>query len=235
MVVEDEPALMDAIKLGLEGEGFAVEGVSDGESALEKVDIAAPDIVVLDVVLPRMSGIDVCRELRTKSQRLPIVMVSGRDSEIDTVVGLEVGADDYVSKPFRMREVAARMRAVLRRSMPPKGSIDVVEGSVELGDVRLDVTRHEVTVRGKVTPMPLKEFELLTALMANAGRVLSRDTLIARVWGENYVGDTKTLDVHIKRLRSRIEPMPSAPTHVLTVRGVGYKFETNFAESAPNS
>jgi two-component system, OmpR family, response regulator RegX3 len=184
-----------------------------------------PDLVLLDVMLPRISGVDVCRELRKRSQ-VPIIMVTAKGGEIDTVVGLEVGADDYVTKPYRLRELVARMRAVLRRR-----SVDITSASagggeaLVVGDVSLDPERHEVVVRGEVVQLPLKEFELLELLLANAGRVLPRDTLIDRVWGTDYVGDTKTLDVHVKRLRAKVEEDPSTPTRIVTIRGLGYKYE----------
>ncbi|MFM7061561.1 MAG: winged helix-turn-helix domain-containing protein, partial [Actinomycetes bacterium] len=180
--------------------------------------------VLLDVMLPRMSGVDVCREIRTTS-RTPIIMVTAKNTEIDAVVGLEVGADDYVTKPFRLRELIARVRAALRR-VPVDGDDGVERAdSLEVGDVVLDAARHEVFVRGDQIALPLKEFDLLEILLANAGRVLTRDTLIDRIWGPNYYGDTKTLDVHIKRLRSKVEDDPTHPTRILTVRGVGYRYE----------
>ena len=175
-------------------------------------------------MLPKVSGVDVCRELRRRS-KVPIIMVTAKGSEIDTVVGLEVGADDYVTKPYRLRELVARMRAVLRRR-PPESVTRLPSGeALEVGDVRLDPERHEVEVRGEPVRLPLKEFELLEILLANAGRVLPRDTLIDRVWGTDYVGDTKTLDVHIKRLRAKVEPDPSLPTRIVTIRGLGYKYD----------
>jgi two-component system response regulator RegX3 len=191
---------------------------------LELFGVVRPDLVLLDLMLPRISGVDVCRELR-KTSKVPIIMVTAKGAEIDTVVGLEVGADDYVTKPYRMRELVARMRAVLRRAPHVEeaalGSGDVLE----VGDVRLDPERHEVCIRGEDVSLPLKEFELLAILLDNAGRVLTRDTLIDRVWGTDYVGDTKTLDVHIKRLRSKVEPDPSNPTRIVTIRGLGYKYD----------
>jgi two-component system response regulator RegX3 len=176
-------------------------------------------------MLPRVSGIDVCRQLRARSA-VPIIMVTAKSSEIDTVVGLEVGADDYVTKPYRMRELVARMRAALRRvPRTAPHPVDDAELVYEVGDVRLDPDRHEVVVRGEPVALPLKEFELLELLLANAGRVLTRDTLISRIWGADYVGDTKTLDVHVKRLRNKVEADPSAPTRIVTIRGLGYKYE----------
>jgi len=181
---------------------------------------------LLDVMLPKISGIDVCRQLRKRTQ-VPIIMVTAKGAEIDTVVGLEVGADDYVTKPYRLRELVARMRAVLRRSetATANGSVALTPGMIEVGDVRLDPEEHRVDVGGVEIGLPLKEFELLHLLLANAGRVLPRETLIDRVWGNDYVGDTKTLDVHVKRLRSKIEPDPASPTRIVTIRGLGYKYE----------
>jgi two-component system, OmpR family, response regulator RegX3 len=222
LVVEDEESFVEALTIGLKREGFIVHVARDGVQALEVFDAVAPDLVLLDVMLPRLSGIDVCRQLRKRTQ-VPIIMVTAKGAEIDTVVGLEVGADDYVTKPYRLRELVARMRAVLRRA--PTDTADDVDGVLEAGDVRLDVERHEVTIRGTPTALPLKEFELLEILLANAGRVLTRDTLIDRVWGPDYVGDTKTLDVHIKRLRAKVEPDPGNPSRIVTIRGLGYKFE----------
>jgi two-component system response regulator RegX3 len=224
LVVEDEESFVDALTVGLRREGFHVQVARDGMSALDVFDAVNPDLVLLDVMLPRISGIDVCRQIRKRSQ-VPIIMVTAKTSEIDTVVGLEVGADDYVSKPYRLRELVARMRAVLRRS-PHDRYADAAEGVLEVGDVRLDAERHEVTIRGEVVSMPLKEFELLTLLLANAGRVLTRDTLIDRVWGADYMGDTKTLDVHIKRLRAKVEDDPAHPTRIVTIRGLGYRYES---------
>jgi two-component system response regulator RegX3 len=195
----------------------------DGAEALALFDLVQPDLVLLDVMLPRISGVDVCREIRTRS-RVPIIMVSAKTSEIDTVVGLEVGADDYVSKPYRLRELVARMRAALRRAPGPERSSR--GGALTVGDVCLDPESHEVFVRGEPVFLPLKEFELLELLLDNAGRVLTRDTIIERVWGADYVGDTKTLDVHVKRLRSKVEADPSKPRSIVTIRGMGYKFDT---------
>jgi two-component system response regulator RegX3 len=225
LVVEDEDSFIDALTVGLAREGFRVQIARDGAQALEIFDAVAPDLVLLDVMLPKVSGIDVCREIRSRS-KVPIIMVTAKGSEIDTVVGLEVGADDYVAKPYRLRELVARMRAVLRRSPgsepAPPADVDVLE----VGDVSLDPARHEVIVRGEEVSLPLKEFELLHLLLENAGRVLSRDLLIDRVWGHDYVGDTKTLDVHVKRLRAKIEPDPGTPSRIVTIRGLGYKYET---------
>jgi two-component system, OmpR family, response regulator RegX3 len=230
LVVEDEEAFVDALIVGLSREGFRVEAVTDGATALERFDEIDPDLVLLDVMLPRLSGIDVCRQIRQRSA-VPIIMVTAKGAEIDTVVGLEVGADDYVAKPYRMRELVARMRAVLRRAPRGAGPVDRPmedddEDVLVVGDVRVDVGRHEVLVRDEPVALPLKEFELLTLLLSNAGRVLTRDVLIDRVWGSDYVGDTKTLDVHVKRLRAKIEPDPSHPSRIVTIRGLGYKFET---------
>ena len=223
LVVEDEESFVEALLIGLKREGFRVEVARDGAQALDVFDVVRPDLVLLDVMLPRLSGIDVCRQLRKKS-RVPIIMVTAKGAEIDTVVGLEVGADDYVTKPYRMRELVARMRAVLRR-MPEDRATELSSVAVEVGDVALDPERHEVVIRGASVSLPLKEFELLEILLANAGRVLPRETLIDRVWGSDYVGDTKTLDVHIKRLRAKVEDDPSSPTRIITIRGLGYKYE----------
>ena len=224
LVVDDEQSYRDALAIALEREGFRVEVAADGQEAIARFDETQPALVLLDVMLPEMSGLDVCRELRTRS-RVPIIMVTARNAEIDAVVGLEIGADDYVTKPFRLRELVARVRAALRRTPgsdeDEKGSYDVLD----VGDVRVDVGRHEVFVRGQLVSLPLKEFELLELLLTNAGRVLTRDVLIDRIWGPNYFGDTKTLDVHVKRLRSKVEDDPAHPTRIVTVRGVGYRFE----------
>ena len=204
--------------------GFLVETAADGVEALEQFDATQPALILLDVMLPQMSGVDVCREIRTRSQ-VPIIMVTARNAEIDAVVGLEVGADDYVTKPFRLRELIARVRAALRRGPDRRGHDAPAVDLIEIGDVRLDAARHEVSVRGDLVALPLKEFELLELLLLNAGRVLTRDVLIDRIWGPNYFGDTKTLDVHVKRLRAKVEEDPRSPTHIVTVRGVGYRFE----------
>lgn len=219
LVVEDEESFVEALSVGLKREGFRVVVARDGPEALSRFDIVAPDIVLLDVMLSCISGVDVCREISTRS-KIPILMVSAKTSEIDMVVALEVGADDYVAKPYRIRELVARMRAALRRSPP---GVEVDQRSVlEVGDVRLDPARHEVFVRGAGVKLTLKEFELLAALLESAGRVLTRNSLIDQVWGSHYVGDTKTLDVHVKRVRAKIEEDPSAPSRILTIRGLGY-------------
>lgn len=223
LVVEDEEAFVEALEIGLAREGFRVQVARDGVLALELFDALRPDIVILDVMLPKITGIDVCRELRKKSA-VPIIMVTAKSSEIDTVVGLEVGADDYVTKPYRVRELVARMRAVMRRAEHRED--DLTQDALVEGDVTLDPEKHEVRIRGEVAALPLKEFELLHVLLANAGRVMTRDQLIDRVWGSDYVGDTKTLDVHIKRLRAKVEPDPSTPERIITIRGLGYKFDT---------
>jgi len=223
LVVEDEDSFIDALTLGLTREGFTVSVARDGAEALDMFDDVQPDLVLLDVMLPRVSGLDVCRELRARSS-VPIIMVTAKGAEIDTVVGLEVGADDYVTKPYRLRELVARMRAVLRRS-PGEDEEGESLGAIDVGDVRLDPERHEVWVRGDEIALPLKEFDLLHLLLANAGRVMPRELLIDRVWGHDYVGDTKTLDVHVKRLRAKIEEDPANPTRIVTIRGLGYKYE----------
>jgi len=226
LVVEDEESFVEALKVGLKREGFRVEIARDGVQAIEMFDIVKPDVILLDIMLPRMSGIDVCRQLRKKTLT-PIIMVTAKGAEIDTVVGLEVGADDYVTKPYRMRELTARIRAVLRRvpsERTDRGG-ELSSGSLLVGDVALDPDEHNVVIRGETHKLPLKEFELLHLLLANAGRVLPRDVLIDRVWGSDYVGDTKTLDVHIKRLRTKVEDDPAQPSRIVTIRGLGYKYE----------
>jgi two-component system response regulator RegX3 len=224
LVVDDEESYRDALTVALEREGFRVEVAADGQEALDQFEATRPSLILLDVMLPRISGVDVCRELRSRS-RVPIIMVTARSNEIDAVVGLEVGADDYVSKPFRLRELIARVRAALRRSSEDEPADIAAQEVLEIGDVRLDAGRHEVFVRGEPVALPLKEFELLELLLANAGRVLTRDVLIDRIWGPNYFGDTKTLDVHVKRLRAKVEEDPSNPSRVVTIRGVGYRYE----------
>jgi len=226
LVVEDEASFVEALQIGLSREGFRVEVATDGVEALERFNQVKPDLVLLDVMLPRVSGLDVCRQIRAQSS-VPIIMVTAKSGEIDTVVGLEVGADDYVTKPYRIRELVARIRALLRRtSGDTTGEIErAATSTLRVGDVTLDPDAHRLTVRGEEVTVPLKEFEVLHLLLANAGRVLTREVLIDRVWGSDYVGDTKTLDVHIKRLRSKIEVDPSAPTRIVTIRGLGYKYE----------
>jgi two-component system response regulator RegX3 len=221
LVVEDEESFSDALSYMLRKEGFEVAVAATGPDALDSFDRAGADLVLLDLMLPGLPGTEVCRELRTKSN-VPVIMLTAKDSEVDKVVGLELGADDYVTKPFSSRELVARIRAVLRR----RGDVEeLAPPTLEAGPVRMDVERHVVTVSGREVPLPLKEFELLEVLLRNAGRVLTRMQLIDRVWGADYVGDTKTLDVHIKRLRAKIEPVPSTPRFIITVRGLGYKFE----------
>jgi two-component system response regulator RegX3 len=222
LVVEDEESFSDALSYMLRKEGFEVSVAATGTSALTEFDRSGADIVLLDLMLPEMSGTEVCKQLRSKSS-VPIIMVTARDSEIDKVVGLELGADDYVTKPYSPRELVARIRAVLRRQITD--SAELATPTLAAGPVRMDVERHVVTVNGDTVPLPLKEFELLELLLRNAGRVLTRGQLIDRVWGADYVGDTKTLDVHVKRLRSKVEPEPSTPRYIVTVRGLGYKFE----------
>lgn len=230
LLVEDEASFVEALTIGLRREGFEVAVATDGAEALAMFDDVQPDLVLLDVMLPKVTGIDVCRELRTRSS-VPIIMVTAKGSEIDTVVGLEVGADDYVTKPYRLRELVARIRAVLRRRavepvpVPVPVPVLASDTAVEVGDVRIDHQRHEVVIRGDQVRLPLKEFELLALLLENAGWVLTRDTLIDRVWGSDYVGDTKTLDVHVKRLRSKVETDPASPTRIVTIRGLGYKYQ----------
>ena len=227
MIVEDEASYVDALEIGLGREGFRTVVATDGAQALELFPKVHPDLVLLDVMLPRVSGIDVCRQIRQTST-VPIIMVTAKSSEIDTVVGLEVGADDYVAKPYRVRELVARIRALLRRSaieaVPPDHG-QAPSSAIRVGDVALDPDEHRVVVRGAAVALPLKEFEMLQLFLTNAGRVLTRETIIDRVWGLDYVGDTKTLDVHIKRLRSKIELDPAHPERIITIRGLGYKFE----------
>ena len=224
LVVEDEKSFVEALKVGLDREGFDVKVAEDGLMALELFRTFKPDLILLDVMLPKISGLDVCKEIRTES-KVPIIMVTAKVEEIDTVVGLEVGADDYITKPYRLREVVARMRSLLRRSNWSDETEGVSEGRVlTVGDIRVDTDKYEIEVRNEIVDFPLKEFELLLILLENVGRVLTRDVLIDRVWGFDYVGDTKTLDVHIKRLRAKVEKDPSKPQSIITVRGVGYKF-----------
>jgi len=221
LVVEDEESFSDPLSYLLKAEGFEVAVAQTGPEALVEYDRSGADIVLLDLMLPGLSGTEVCRQLRQRGS-VPVIMLTARDSEIDKVVGLELGADDYVTKPYSTRELLARMRAVLRRGSEPE---EAQPAALEAGPVRMDVDRHVVTVAGGHVQMPLKEFELLELLLRNAGRVLTRGQLIDRVWGADYVGDTKTLDVHVKRLRAKIEPDPGVPVHLVTVRGLGYKFE----------
>jgi two-component system response regulator RegX3 len=221
LVVEDEDSISEPLAYMLRKEGFEVTVAENGPAGLVAFDRDGADLVLLDLMLPGLSGTEVCRELRTRSA-VPVIMLTARDSEVDKVVGLELGADDYVTKPFSHRELVARIRAVLRR----QGGAAAEEGTaLEAGPVRMDVDRHLVTVDGEPVQLPLKEFDLLELLLRNVGRVLTRAQLIDRVWGSDYVGDTKTLDVHVKRLRAKIEPDPASPKHLLTVRGLGYKLE----------
>ena len=225
LIVEDEESFADPLAFLLRKEGFATAVATSGSEALDEFDRNGADIVLLDLMLPGMSGTDVCKHLRARSS-VPVIMVTARDSEIDKVVGLELGADDYVTKPYSARELIARIRAVLRRGGEPDGDGALAPAVLEAGPVRMDVERHTVTVAGQEVALPLKEFDLLEYLLRNVGRVLTRGQLIDRVWGADYVGDTKTLDVHVKRLRSKIEPDPSSPQHLVTVRGLGYKYDT---------
>jgi two-component system response regulator RegX3 len=221
MVVEDEESFSEALAFMLRREGYEVEVAGDGLTAVDVFERSGADLILLDLMLPGLPGLEVCRQIRLKSQ-VPIIMLTAKDGEIDKVVGLEIGADDYVTKPFSSRELLARVRSVLRRHGEPD---ELVAATVEAGPVRMDVDRHVVTVRGEAVAMPLKEFDLLELLVRNAGRVLTRAQLIDRVWGADYVGDTKTLDVHVKRLRAKVEVDSADPVHLLTVRGLGYKFE----------
>ena len=220
LVIEDEESYRDALSYMLGKEGFDVVEAEDGLAGLAEYDRVGADIVLLDLMMPGLSGTDVFRQLRSRGS-VPVIMVTARDAEVDKVVGLELGADDYVTKPFSHRELVARIRAVLRRGQ----DVELIPDVVEVSGVRMDVERHVVTVDGEQVPMPLKEFELLELLLRNAGRVLTRGQLIDRVWGADYVGDTKTLDVHVKRLRAKVEPNPGEPRFLVTVRGLGYKFE----------
>ena len=221
LVVEDEESYSDPLSYLLRREGYEVAVAETGPAALAQFDKNGADLVLLDLMLPGLSGVDVCRQLRQRST-VPVIMLTAKDSEIDKVVGLEIGADDYVTKPYSSRELLARIKAVLRRLAEPE---ELLPATLEAGPVRMDVERHTVTVGGVSTPLPLKEFELLEMLLRNASRVLTRIQLMDRVWGSDYVGDTKTLDVHVKRLRAKIEPDPANPRHIVTVRGLGYKFE----------
>jgi two-component system response regulator RegX3 len=222
LVVEDEESFSDPLSYMLRNEGFEVAVAATGPEALDEFDRHGADLVLLDLMLPGLPGTEVCRQLRTRST-VPVIMLTAKDSEIDKVVGLELGADDYVTKPFSSRELVARIRAVLRRHGGQTEELE--DAALEAGPVRMDVERHTVSVGGNGVQLPLKEFELLEMLLRNAGRVLTRMQLIDRVWGADYVGDTKTLDVHVKRLRAKIEPDPALPRYLVTVRGLGYKFE----------
>ncbi len=221
LVVEDEESFSDALSYMLRREGFDAVVASTGPEALAEFDRGGADIVLLDLMLPGLPGTEVCRQLRARSG-VPIILLTAKAADIYMVVGRELGADDYVTKPYSSRELVARIRAVLRRQAEPE---ELVAATVHAGPVRMDIERHVVSVDGEPVAMPLKEFELLEMLLRNAGRVLTRGQLIDRVWGSDYVGDTKTLDVHVKRLRAKIEPDPSSPRHLVTVRGLGYKFE----------
>ena len=234
LLCEDEESFVDALVIGLAREGFDVAVARDGNEALRMFDEDEPDLILLDLMLPKLSGIDVCRSIRARSS-VPIIMVTAKGTEIDTVVGLEVGADDYVTKPYRLRELVARMRAVLRRTPSDDGSTEKTTETtgtaperavLDSGGIQIDPDRHLVFVRGVDVHLRRKEFELLSLLMENAGRVLTRDVLIDRIWGSDYFGDTKTLDVHIKRLRSHVEEDPSSPKLITTIRGVGYRFDS---------
>ncbi len=223
LLVEDEDSFVEALSVGLAHEGFEVTVARDGVEALDAFDASTPDLILLDQMLPKLSGIDVCRQIRSHSS-VPIIMVTAKGEEIDAVVALEVGADDYVIKPYRLRELVARMRAVLRRA-PGDEDTPLEDALTELGGLRLEPETRRAYVRGDEIHLRRKEFELLRLLMENAGRVLTRDVLIDRVWGSDYVGDTKTLDVHIKRLRTQVEQDPKAPELITTIRGVGYRFD----------
>ena len=221
LIVEDEESFSEALSFMLKREGYEVEVAADGNKAVELFDRNGADLLLLDLMLPGMSGTEVCKHIRAKSS-VPIIILSAKDGEIDKVVGLELGADDYVTKPFSSRELLARVKAVLRRH----GEVEeLLPSTIEEGPVRIDLDRHVVSVRGEQVPMPLKEFDLLEFLVRNAGRVMTRNQLIDRIWGADYVGDTKTLDVHIKRLRAKVEVDPANPVHLLTVRGLGYRYQ----------
>jgi len=223
LIVEDEESVLDPLELLLTKEGFSIETARDGKEALEQFAKTNPDLILLDLMLPEISGTEVCRQIRLKSQ-VPIIMLTAKDTEVDKVVGLELGADDYVVKPYSKAELVARIKAVLRR----KGSDSTNEqsGSITAGPVVIDVERHQVSINDQLISLPLKEFELLEFLVRNSGRVLTRTQLIDRVWGSDYFGDTKTLDVHVKRLRAKIEKDPANPLYIQTIRGLGYKFES---------
>jgi two-component system response regulator RegX3 len=222
LIVEDEASFSEALEFLLGKEGFSIVTAATGTEALRKFEQGGIDLVLLDLMIPEVSGIEVCRQIRAKS-KIPIIMLTAKDSEVDKVVGLEIGADDYVTKPYSSRELVARIRAVLRRN--GNDEVESTSGILTVGAVRMDIDRHQVSINANPVSLPLKEFELLEFLMRNAGRVLTRMQLIDRVWGSDYVGDTKTLDVHIKRLRAKIETDPANPTLIQTVRGLGYKME----------
>ncbi|CAN2184364.1 OmpR Response regulators consisting of a CheY-like receiver domain and a winged-helix DNA-binding domain [Candidatus Nanopelagicaceae bacterium] len=224
LIIEDEVSFSEALSFLLEKEGFQTEVAETGKAGIAAFNKSAFDLVLLDLMIPEISGIDVCRTIRTNSQ-IPIIMLTAKDSEVDKVVGLELGADDYVTKPYSARELVARIKAVLRRGTPDETSSSESSGIHTAAGIHMDIDRHQVTVNGNLIPLPLKEFELLEFLLRNEGRVLTRGQLIDRVWGGDYYGDTKTLDVHIKRLRSKIEEDPANPVLIQTIRGLGYKFE----------
>ncbi|MFN2318586.1 MAG: response regulator [Dermatophilaceae bacterium] len=229
LLVEDEASYSEPLSYLLAKEGYVVVTAETGPDAVAQFEADGADLVLLDLMLPGMSGIDVCRALRARSH-VPIIMLTAKDSEIDKVVGLELGADDYVTKPYSSRELLARIKAVLRRLAEPE---ELLPATIEAGPVRMDIERHVVTVAGESVSLPLKEFELLELLLRNSGRVLTRGQLIDRIWGSDYVGDTKTLDVHIKRLRAKVEYDPASPRHIITVRGLGYKFEADHQPATP--
>jgi two-component system response regulator RegX3 len=222
LVVEDEESVLDPLELLLTKEGYSIVTARDGKEALEKFDQSSPDLILLDLMLPEISGTQVCRQIRSKSS-VPIIMLTAKDTEVDKVVGLELGADDYIVKPYSKAELVARIKAVLRRQSSDSSSTDL--GVISAGPVKIDIDRHLVTINGITISLPLKEFELLEFLARNKGRVLTRTQLIDRVWGSDYFGDTKTLDVHVKRLRAKIEKDPANPVYIQTIRGLGYKFE----------
>jgi len=223
LIVEDEESVLDPLELLLSKEGFLIETARDGREALEKFAKTNPDLILLDLMLPEISGTEVCRQIRSKSQ-VPIIMLTAKDAEVDKVVGLELGADDYVVKPYSKAELVARINAVLRRRK--SDSMGDENGTISAGPVKIDIDRHLVSINGIQISLPLKEFELLEFLVRNRGRVLTRTQLIDRVWGSDYFGDTKTLDVHVKRLRAKIEKDPANPVYIQTIRGLGYKFES---------
>jgi len=232
LLVEDERSIAEGLKISLEAEGFQVAWAKDGKEALSAWEWARPDLIVLDLMLPGVSGTEVCRTIRMRSD-VPIIMLTARDTEVDRVVGLEIGADDYLTKPFSTRELVARIRAILRRATPGPSTAPAEELPSEASGVRVDRSRHEVTVDGRAVELPPKEFELLAVLIEHAGRVLTRNQLIDEVWGPDYVGDTKTLDVHIRRLRGRVEEDPQQPVRIRTVRGIGYRFADRLEQAIP--